>query len=39
MFNNFSENRVTYGVKWRNMVKPDRPQMTIQHGEHALFAG
>ena len=25
----FSENRVDYEIMWKNMVEPDRPQMTI----------
>jgi hypothetical protein len=25
----FSENRVVYEIMWKNMVEPDRPQMTI----------
>jgi hypothetical protein len=25
----FSENRVVYEIKWKNMVESDRPQMTI----------
>jgi hypothetical protein len=31
MFNNFFffENRTVYVVKWKNIVQPDRPQMTI----------
>jgi hypothetical protein len=40
MFNNFfPENRAVYEIKWKNMVQPDRPQMTIQHGARALHAG
>jgi hypothetical protein len=29
----FSENRAVYDIVWRNIVEPDRPQMTlvIQH--------
>ena len=31
MFNNFcSENRALYEIMWKNMVEPDRPQMTIR---------
>jgi hypothetical protein len=26
---NFSENRTVYEIMWKNIVKPDRPQMTI----------
>ena len=30
MFNNsFSENHAIYEIMWKNMVEPDRPQMTI----------
>ena len=31
MFNNFflSKNRAVYDIMWKNMVEPDRPQMTI----------
>jgi hypothetical protein len=30
MFNNvFSESRDVYETMWKNMVEPDRPQMTI----------
>ena len=30
MFDNLtSENRAVYGIMWKNMVEPDRPQMTI----------
>jgi hypothetical protein len=25
----FYENRVIYKITWKNMVQPDRPQMTI----------
>jgi hypothetical protein len=25
----FSENRAVYALMWKNMVEPDRPQMTI----------
>ena len=37
---NFSpENRVIYKIKWKYMLQPDRPQMTIQNGTSALRAG
>jgi hypothetical protein len=42
MFNNFfffSENRAVYEIKWKHMVEPERPQMTIQYGACALHAG
>jgi len=30
MFGNpFSENRAVYEIMWKNIVEPDRPQMTI----------
>ena len=30
MFNNFfSENRVVYGLMWKNTAEPGKPQMTI----------
>jgi hypothetical protein len=35
MFNNFIfENRAAYEIKSKNMVKPQRPQMTSQYGAH-----
>jgi hypothetical protein len=33
-----SENRAVYEM-WKNMVEPDRPQMTIQNDACALHAG
>jgi hypothetical protein len=33
------ENRAVYEIMWKNMVQPDRPQMTIQYGACALYAG
>jgi len=32
MFNNafFFENRAVYEITWKNIVQPDRPQMTIR---------
>jgi hypothetical protein len=27
--NLFTENRAIYEIKWKNVVQPDRPQMTI----------
>jgi hypothetical protein len=40
MFNNFfSENRAICEIMWKNMVQPDRPQMTIWYGACALHAG
>ena len=33
VFNNFfPENRAVYEVMWKNMVQPDRSQMTVQYG-------
>jgi hypothetical protein len=29
MFNNFPENHTVYEIMWKNMVHPDRSQMTI----------
>ena len=38
MFNNFfSENRAVYEIIPKNMVEPEKPQMT-QYGEYALHA-
>jgi len=34
-----SEDRVVYELTWKNMVQPNRPQITIQHGACALNAG
>jgi hypothetical protein len=34
----FSENRAIFEIKWRNMVQPDKPQMT-NYGTCALRAG
>jgi hypothetical protein len=40
MINNFFfENRVVYEIMWKNIVQPDRPQMTTQYGTCALHAG
>jgi len=33
------ESRAVYEVMWKNMVEPDRPQMTLQYGACALHAG
>jgi len=27
----FSENRAVYETMWKNIVEPDRPQMTTRH--------
>jgi hypothetical protein len=34
----FFENLAVYDVMWKNIVDPDRPQMTIWYGEWALHA-
>jgi len=34
IFKHFSESRAVYEITWKNMLQPDRPQMTI-HYEHA----
>jgi hypothetical protein len=40
MFNNFfSENRAVYVKMSKNMVQPEGPQMTSQHGAYELHAG
>jgi transposase len=36
MFNNFSLNRATYYIMWRNTVETDRQQMKIHNTAHAL---
>ena len=30
MFNTFFENRAAYDVMWKNIVEPDKPQMTMR---------
>jgi hypothetical protein len=35
----FSENRSVYDIRWKIMVQPDSPHMTIQYGACALHAG
>jgi hypothetical protein len=40
MFSNFFfENLVVHEIMWKNMVQPDRPQMTIQYSVCAVHAG
>jgi len=40
MFNNaFPENRAVGETMWKNMVEPDRPQVTIYYGACAFNAG
>jgi hypothetical protein len=39
MFNYFFGGRGVNELMWKNMVQPDRPQMTIQYGECTLHAG
>ena len=34
-----SENCAVYEIMWKNMVEPDRPQMTIQYGACPSHAG
>jgi hypothetical protein len=39
-FTTFSpENRAVYEIMSKNMVEPERPQMTLQYGAYALNAG
>jgi hypothetical protein len=38
MFNNPPENRNVCVTVWKNMVDPDRPQMTTKYGACALHA-
>ena len=35
----FFDTRVIYEIMWKNIVQPDRPQMTIQYGAWALHGG
>jgi hypothetical protein len=35
----FFENLAVYETMWKNMVKPDKPHMTLQHGACALHVG
>jgi hypothetical protein len=40
MFSNFfPKNHAIHETMWQNMVKPDRPHITIQYGACALRAG
>jgi hypothetical protein len=40
MFNtSFSENLALYEIISKNVVEPERPQMTSQYGAYALHAG
>jgi hypothetical protein len=40
IYNNFlSVNRAVHELMWKNVVGPDRPQMTIQYGACALHVG
>jgi len=32
----FPENRAVYEIMWKNMVNPDRQQITKEHGEFTL---
>jgi hypothetical protein len=41
-FNNFpasNENRSVYDLIGKNMVEPDKPEMTINHGASTLQSG
>jgi len=33
-----SESRAVYEIMWKNMVEPDRPQMTITYSARPLLA-
>jgi hypothetical protein len=35
----FSKNRAVYEIMQKNLVVPEGPQMTSQHGTYALHAG
>jgi len=40
MLNNFfSENHAVYEIMWKNIVQPDRTQMTIYYGTCTLHTG
>jgi hypothetical protein len=39
MFNNIFLNRAVFEIVSKNMVKPERPQMTSQYGAYELHAG
>jgi hypothetical protein len=39
MLNNLSNIRALYEVITKNIVEPERPQMTLQHGVCVLHAG
>jgi hypothetical protein len=40
MFSNFFfENCSRYEIMWKNIVEPEGPQMTSQHGAYELHAG
>jgi hypothetical protein len=34
-----SEDRFLYEIMWKNMVQPDRPQLTIEYNTRRLHAG
>jgi hypothetical protein len=37
MFSNcFPENRAVYEIMWKNMIQPNRPQMTTQYGTEQM---
>jgi adenine specific DNA methylase Mod len=33
----FSENRAVYEIIWKNIIQPDKPQMTVQYGTCTLL--
>ena len=35
----YSESHAVHEIIWKNIVEPDRPQMTIYYGTFALHAG
>jgi hypothetical protein len=37
--NFFFENRAVYEIMWKNVAVRGRPQMTIEYGACALYAG
>jgi hypothetical protein len=38
MFDNFSsENRAVYEILWKDMVCPDRPQVTMKYGAENMW--
>jgi hypothetical protein len=37
--NSFPEKRAVYEIMWKNMKKPEKPQIIIQYGTSALHDG